>query len=239
MDGDPLLRELGSRAMGDYGDAYREARLRTTELMQSLTEEELQRQVPTCPGWQTRDVLAHLVGIATDTLAGRIEGAGSDEYTSRQISERQDRPVAEIAEEWESQAPAFEEMLDSIHPAISGGIVGDLVTHEQDARGAVGRIGGREGLAFDLALDSQVRFFGRRVKEAKLATLEVLAGGRQWVAGKEEVSGSVEAEAFELLRALTGRRTHNQIRAFAWSVDPGPYLPVFSMYGLPGTDVTE
>ncbi|MBW3595003.1 MAG: maleylpyruvate isomerase family mycothiol-dependent enzyme [Actinobacteria bacterium] len=225
--------------MSDYGDAYREARERLCELMTSLSHEELEREVPTCPGWRTRDVLAHLVGIAVDTSDGNIEGAGSDEYTARQIAERKERSVTEMVAEWEERAPAFEQMLDTIHPAISGGIIGDLVTHEQDARGAVGRTGGRDGLAFDLALDSQVRFFGRRIKEAKLPTLEVRAGAKTWTAGKEEVSGSVEADAFELLRGLTGRRTHNQVRAFGWSVDPGPYLPIFSMYGLPGSDITE
>ncbi len=225
--------------MSEYGAAYREGRERTSELMTSLSDEELHREVPTCPGWRTRDVLAHLVGIATDTNAGNIEGAGSEEYTSRQIGERKERSVDEMVAEWQEQAVTFEQMLDSIHPAISGGIIGDLVTHEQDARGAVDRRGGRDGLAFDLALDSQVRFLGRRIKESKLPTLEVRSGGKQWVAGKEEVSGSVEADPFELLRGLTGRRTHDQIRAFAWSVDPGPYLPIFSMYGLPGSDIHE
>jgi uncharacterized protein (TIGR03083 family) len=225
--------------MGEYGSAYAEARQRLVELMTSLSEEKLEEPVPACPGWRTRDVLAHVVGIATDTLSGRIEGAGSEEYTSRQITERKENSVEEMASEWSEHASAFEEMLDSIHPAIAGGIVADLVTHEQDARGALGAVGGREGDAFDLALDSQVRFFGRRVKEAKLPTLEVVGGAQRWVAGKEEVSGAVEADRFELLRALTGRRTHDQVRAFAWSVDPGPYLPVFSMYGLPGSDIKE
>ena len=225
--------------MGEYSDAYREARERVIELMTSLSDEELTREAPACPGWQTRDLLAHLVGICTDTKVGNIEGAGSDEYTSRQVDERKNRSIDEIVAEWNEHAPAFEKMLDDIHPAISGGIIGDLVTHEQDARGAVNKVGGRAGLAFDLALDSHVRFFGRRIKEAKLPTLEVTAGGRSWVAGKEEVSGSLEANAFELLRGLTGRRTHNQVRSFSWSVDPGPYLPVFSMYGLPGSDLHE
>jgi uncharacterized protein (TIGR03083 family) len=225
--------------MGEYGDAYAEARGRFAALMSSLSEEDLGSPVPACPGWLTRDVLAHVVGIATDTLSGRIEGAGSDEYTSRQITERKDASISDLIAEWDEHGPAFEEMLDTIHPAISGGIVGDLVTHEQDARGAIGAAGGREGAAFDLALDSHVRFFGRRIKEAKLPTLEVRAGSGTWTAGKEEVSGSLEADRFELLRALTGRRTHDQVRAFSWTVDPGPYLPVFSMYGLPGSDIRE
>lgn len=225
--------------MATYSETYKEARERVCELMTSLSDEELHSDVPACPGWRTRDLLAHVVGIATDTLSGRIEGAGSDEYTSRQISERKDSSVEDLVQEWDEHGPAFEEMLDTIHPAIAGGIVGDLVTHEQDARGAVGVVGGREGSAFAVALDSQVRFFGRRIKEAKLPTLEVRAGSSRWVAGKEEVSGSLEADPFELLRALTGRRTHEQVRGFAWSVDPGPYLPIFSMYGLPGSDIRE
>ena len=225
--------------MATYSETYREARERVCELMTSLSDDELQKDVPTCPGWKTRDVLAHLVGICTDTLGGKIEGAGSEEYTSRQINERKDSSVAEMIAEWDEHGPAFEEMLDSIHPAISGGILGDLVTHEQDARGAVGKVGGRDGDAFEMAVDSHVRFFGRRIKEAKLPTLEVRAGDKKWVAGKEEVSGSVEADPFELLRGLTGRRTHDQIRSFSWSVDPGPYLPIFSMYGLPGSNIKE
>lgn len=225
--------------MGEYGDAYAEARARVVELMASLEEQELTADVPACPGWETKDVLSHLTGICTDTLAGRIEGAGSDEYTSRQIEERKDKSVDEIVAEWKEQSPAFEKMLDSIHPAIAGGIVGDLFTHEQDARGAVGRPGIREGAAFDLSLDSQVRFFGRRIKEAKLPTLEVTAEGRSWVAGKEEVSGTLDADGYELLRGLSGRRTHAQVRALGWNIDPEPYLPVFSMYGLPGTDLKE
>ena len=225
--------------MATYSATYKEARERVCELMTSLSDEDLRRDVPSCPGWKTRDVLAHVVGICTDTLSGRIEGAGSEEYTSRQISERKDSSVSEVIAEWNEHAAAFEEMLDSIHPAISGGIVADLVTHEQDARGALGAIGGRDGDAFDLALDSQVRFFGRRIKDAKLPTLEVVAGTQRWVAGKEAVSGAVEADRFELFRALIGRRTHDQVRAFAWTVDPGPYLPVFSMYGLPGSDIKE
>ena len=225
--------------MGEYGEAYAEARARVVELMTTLGDDELTADVPACPGWQARDVLAHVTGICADTLAGRIEGAGSDEYTSRQIDERKGRSVEEIVAEWNEQAPAFEQMLDSIHPAIAGGIVGDLFTHEQDARGAVGRPGIREGAAFEVSLDSQVRFFGRRIKESKLPTLEVKAGDRSWVAGKEDVSGTIEADGYELVRALTGRRTHDQVRRFAWSVSPDPYLPVFSMYGLPGTDLQE
>lgn len=41
-------------------------------------------------------------------------------------------------------------------------------------------------------------------------------------------AGSLKIEPFELMRALTGRRSADQIRAYDWSVDPEPYLPVFT-----------
>jgi hypothetical protein len=42
-------------------------------------------------------------------------------------------------------------------------------------------------------------------------------------------AGTLGVEEFELLRALTGRRSAAQIRGFDWSVDAEPYLPVFGL----------
>lgn len=38
---------------------------------------------------------------------------------------------------------------------------------------------------------------------------------------------TLEAPAFDLVRALTGRRSAAQIAAMTWSTDPTPYLPAF------------
>lgn len=40
-------------------------------------------------------------------------------------------------------------------------------------------------------------------------------------------AGSLKIEPFELLRAMTGRRSAAQIKAYDWTVDPTPYLPLF------------
>jgi hypothetical protein len=39
--------------------------------------------------------------------------------------------------------------------------------------------------------------------------------------------GTLDAPAFELFRALTGRRSQAQIRRFAWTVVPDPYMAAF------------
>jgi uncharacterized protein (TIGR03083 family) len=223
--------------MGEMSGAYVDSREAIAALAAELSDDELRAPVPACPGWTAKDVISHLSGIAVDTMSGVIEGAGSEEYTSRQVEARKDKDASAIIEEW--RAAKLETILDGLHPAITGGIIGDLFTHEQDFRGAVGRPGGRDSKAFEIALDSYTRFLGRRIKEAGLPALTVEAGGKSWVAGKGDPVGTVSGEPFELLRCLTGRRTLDEIRALDWSTDPEPYLKVFTMYGLPDSSLSE
>ncbi|MGH2808596.1 MAG: maleylpyruvate isomerase family mycothiol-dependent enzyme [Actinomycetota bacterium] len=223
--------------MGDMSEAYTEARERIAAIAEELSDDDLQASVPACPAWTATDVISHLAGIAVDTMAGVIEGAGSEAYTSRQVEARKGKDVGAVIEEW--REAKLETILDGLHPAIAGGIIGDLFTHEQDFRGAVGRPGGHDSKAFEIALDSYTRFLGRRIKEAGLPALTVEAAGTSWVAGKGDPVGTVSGEPFELLRCLTGRRTLDEIRALGWSTDPDPYLKIFAMYGIPDASLSE
>jgi hypothetical protein len=63
-------------------------------------------------------------------------------------------------------------------------------------------------------------------------TNELLAGllqGAEPPAPPEgaEPAAILTASNFELMRALSGRRSYDQIRKLDWSVDPEPYLPAF------------
>ena len=225
--------------MSGSGAAYRSLRERFSDLVTTASEEEQLRLVPACPQWRTKDVFAHVIGIAVDTMAGRIAGAGTEEWTQRQVDERYDSTPAELAAEWAEAGESLEVALDTFHPAIAGGLIGDAVTHEQDARGGLRKPGGRDDAAFDIALDSYVRFFGRRIKESDLPGLVVRAAGKEWTLGKNEVVGDLEDEPFELLRSLTGRRTLDQVRKLGWNTDPEPFVPVFSMYGVPEAELED
>ena len=77
------------------------------------------------------------------------------------------------------------------------------------------------------------------MKENGLPTLIVKTDDNQWVAGKEEPQGSVSAPKFELLRGLTGRRTHEEIKAFDWTCDAAFYLGIFSPYDYPAAPLNE
>ncbi len=208
--------------------------------MKTLSDEELARPVPACPEWSNKDLFAHLVAIATDTVAGNFDGGvGTAEWTGRQIEERKDASVDDLVAEWEQAAAQLEPGMDEMHPAIAGGLIGDLMTHEQDARGGLDRPGGLDDAAFEFALESYVRFFGRRIKKNGLPALEVRAGDRSWTIGEGDPVGTLEGDPVELLRGLTGRRTPEQVRALDWGVDPEPYMGIFSNYGMPKEPLPE
>ena len=224
--------------MPDFAAVYAGARERICDLALEL-ESELTQQVPACPAWTVKDLVAHVAGIAADMVTGNVAAVGSNEWTQAQIDARRDKPVQEIVAEWRKSSEQVEGALPHLHPAVAGATVGDLITHEHDLRGAIQRPGARDSEGVEVALDSYVRWFGRRVREAGLPTIEVHADERSWSAGKEQPIGAVRGAPFQLLRALTGRRTKGQIAGFDWSTDAAPYLDVFSAYGLPDKELDE
>jgi uncharacterized protein (TIGR03083 family) len=225
--------------MASYADAYAEALTRFGKLVSDLTDEQLEYPVPACPDWSVRDLFSHVAGVAADAVAGNIGAAGEPEWTAAHVADRRERSVAELVAELEDAGSEVEGALDALHPAIAGLFVGDVVTHEQDARGALKRPGGRDSEALLLALDTYVRFFGRRIKEHSLPALNVFSAGSAWNVGLGDPVGDLRAEPFALIRGLTGRRTASEIRGLAWSVDPDPYIEVFSMYGRPEASLGE
>jgi uncharacterized protein (TIGR03083 family) len=55
----------------------------------------------------------------------------------------------------------------------------------------------------------------------------VLTAGEPPLVSDASPEGALKVSSFELMRALSGRRNAEQIKAFDWSVDPAPYLPAF------------
>jgi hypothetical protein len=57
--------------------------------------------------------------------------------------------------------------------------------------------------------------------------------------GDREPTLTVKVDPFELHRALFGRRSRDQMRAFAWSGDPEPYMAIIPVFGPTETDILE
>lgn len=225
--------------MLDYTTAYRASVERVAELIAAVPEDQLTTMVPACPEWSVRDLIAHFAGVAGDVATGNLTEVGSEEWTAAQIETRRNTPVDEILDEFRGHATQLVGAIEHLHPAIGGMLLGDLVTHEHDLRGAIDQPGARDSESVTAATYTYVRRLGSRIKTAELPTLLVVASAEEWPAGKEEPRATVRAPDFELLRGLTGRRTAGEIRAFDWDGDPDVYLPHFSMYGHPVASLGE
>jgi hypothetical protein len=84
---------------------YRKARARVADLAATLSDEQLQAQVPATPQWTAHELLAHLVGCAADAASGRVDGAPGEQWTARHVAERRHCSVGELLVEWDSVGP--------------------------------------------------------------------------------------------------------------------------------------
>jgi uncharacterized protein (TIGR03083 family) len=216
--------------MPEASSAYRGGRERISELASDTPDEALSRMVPACPDWTVRDLLAHVVGVAEDFAAGNFENAGSDEWTSSQIARRSEMMLPALVEEWRVISESMEQMLDQIPPGPTSLLIGDLVSHEHDLRGALDRPGARSSEAVWIGLDRYVRWFGKRIKDAGLPSVLVHSRDHDWQAGILEAAVELEGDPFQLLRALTGRRTLEEIASLRWTGDAGPYIELVPTY---------
>ncbi len=219
--------------MSDVGEIYRDTRSRVSDLVRTLDDAGRHASVPACPGWTVRDLLSHLAGLPADVNAGRIEGAGTDPWTAAQLAARTGYSCDELLEEWEREAPGFEQILPMIQPPRP---LYDIVVHEQDMRGAVGVPGGRDLEGAAIVFDAGAGRFAATVDEAGLPGLEVETSKGVFVAGTDAVGGRWSVDWFELFRSMSGRRSAAQIRALGC---PEPYVALLPFLPMASEDVFE
>lgn len=216
----------------DLGGLYRDTRERLTGLVAGLDSVALRADVPACPGWAVRDVLAHLVAIPEDALDGRLTGVPDEEFTADQVARFAAVSVPEMLTRWSAAAPRFEEVVGAfrIWPAVV-----DIASHEQDIRGALGLAGARQcaairhtapGLASRLDPPVPVRIVTEHG--------EYLVGGTDG-----EPALTVVTSEYELFRWRMGRRSRAQLAAMDWSGDPAPVLDQLTIFGPAASDVVE
>jgi uncharacterized protein (TIGR03083 family) len=230
--------------MADIGSVYAAGRQRIVELAMSVDPHEQEAPVPACPGWSVHDVVAHLTGVCSDVLAGNIEGVTTEPWTHAQVVERRSRPLDEVVKEWSEVGPQVEAMAVHFPGRAAEQWVFDLTTHEQDIRGALARPGARDSDGLAVGLDFLVTMgMASSIAGRGLPPLRVKAVEREFVIGGDDADATNELEAapFELFRAMAGRRSRSQIRAYAWTCDPDVYVPAFT-YGpftIRSTDLVE
>jgi uncharacterized protein (TIGR03083 family) len=209
---------------GTAGEHYRAQRARVMELVRGLDPDQLARQVPACPSWTVHQLLSHLVGVAADTATGRLDGAPGPSWTAAQVTARQDRSVDDLLAEWREHAGAVETGIDQLGQ-VGWRFVYDITLHEDDLREALGLPLGT-GPTQATVLEGLIARARGNISDAGLPALRLQAGQQAWDLGEDHPAAQLTApDAGELARAMSGRRSDEQIRAMAWQGDPGPYLP--------------
>jgi uncharacterized protein (TIGR03083 family) len=191
---------------------YHALRGRVTKLIRTRDETELEAIAPATPAWRVRDVLAHMVGIVDDALNQNWEGAPGPQWTSAQVDKRRDRSVDDMLAEWDRNAPLFEAGMAEMPFGMTGQGLYDAVTHEHDIRHALGAPGAREVPAVALAMAWVVDI--RTSVHAPAIQFDM--GDTVAIAGTGDVVATIGASQFELIRAMTGRRTDLEISALDW-----------------------
>jgi uncharacterized protein (TIGR03083 family) len=210
-------------------EAYLAVRKRLTDIVAQTDGSEW---LPACPEWRVRDVVAHLAGLCEDWVCHRLEGYASEAWTAAQVARFSDCSLTEILDRWGAESRSFATLDDDpmMGPPARWAF-GDAVTHEADVRGAIGA-GPVPHDAVLLGLKGLVGRWRHTLTEAGAPTLLLRAtDARDWWLGVPDDPETivVEVPAYEVFRALTGRRSQDQLRAWNWSGDARPYLDA----GLP------
>jgi uncharacterized protein (TIGR03083 family) len=211
--------------VGDVGDAYAGCRARIAGLTADLDAAGAAARVPTCPSWTVHDVVAHVAGVVDDALNGRLDGVATDPWTAAQVEARRDRSIPEMLGEWDAQAPGFEGILDQIGDPGRQAVT-DVVTHEHDIRTALGAPGSRDSDAVGIGLGFAAFWLVASAADQGV-TLRIEADGADAV-GPDDAATVLAGDPFTLLRAITGRRSVDQMRELRWAGDREAALAAFT-----------
>jgi uncharacterized protein (TIGR03083 family) len=206
--------------MTSDAEAYRELRTDLITLARARRDD-LDITAPATPEWRVRDLLAHLGGVCDDVVHGNLAEVGADSWTAVQVEKRRGWTVNDVLADWEQHGGAVDALIDQAPVGLFGQLLFDGWTHSQDIRGALQAPGAQDSPAAARSYDWATEALAGRDRDGRPElTLVTEAGVR--VVGSGRPSRTLRASRFELLRAMTGRRSEAQVRSYAWVGEPDP-----------------
>jgi uncharacterized protein (TIGR03083 family) len=193
-------------------------------------------EVPTCPGWTVKDVVAHLAGFFSAYRSGDPKEAFGPDWGNREVRARKDRSLQECLAEWRD---ALDNPGDLFESHLGPVAVSDVLAHEQDIRTALKQPGARDDENIVPAVEMALSFVDKKAEAARLPTLRIVTDDIDKKIGDGEPQATLRASTFDLFRALHGRRTPDQVRAMGWQGDPGPWVEAFFVFGPAEKEVEE
>lgn len=219
----------------DSARIYEDCQNRLLDLAATLDEKQLATTVPACPDWTVQQTYAHLAGLCVDVSAGQLVPPLSDDVTAQQVAARADLDIHQVCDEWRRNTPALLEVMTTQKRVRYSLPALDVWHHENDIRDALG-MPAQTRDADQLAafpLGGQARAWS-----ADLPSVHVVATdtGQEWTLG-EGADLVLRATAYELARAVTGRRSLAQITAMDWSGDPSAVVGHLPTLPAPKSDL--
>ncbi len=224
--------------MTDFWPLYRDIRDSFLDELTALPADAADTMVPMCPEWRVVDVVSHVCGLNADLVDGMRAGLGSEENTARQVAERADRTLAEVAAEWRGYGEPIEALYAEI-PAMGAALVADLVMHVHDVQHALGLAIDPSGPGVDVAATRYVDVLKANVSERLGTEIDVnLTDAEPSADGSADVR--LDATSYDFLRSIGTRRSRRQIEALDWTGDPTAVLDeAWQVYGdFPSEDVS-
>lgn len=222
-------------------------------LVDGLSDADLQTRVPACPLWSVQDLVAHLAGIAEDSVRGAFfEGATlawtrpdlaarRELWTAGQVDARRGLDRHQLLAELDRHGQALirglrrgERATVDVPGWMLGAPAADLAAHLGDLEEALGLHPDPHSPIARYGFASYREWLGHRVAARGLPPLRLADpsdASAQWVVGGPAAPGAeVEADAYDVFRAISGRRRLDDIARWHWRGDVSSYLPLLSPY---------
>jgi uncharacterized protein (TIGR03083 family) len=198
--------------MTDWGAVYRANIDAVTALAESLSTEQLSRQVPATPDWTVHDVLAHLAGGPADALSGRMDGAPGPDWTERHVAERAAHTTADLVAEVRGSVDALVgALVGSLDGNHGPAIVWNASVHHADLHETLGL-----GVPPEAMWRPVLEAIAPRMLGSNAAAVAHVPG-------------------YELFRAIFSRRSRSQMAGWGTSLDP-EWLDGLYIFGLRDDD---
>ena len=232
------MADAVSTGPSECAAAYRDIRVRVNELVRGADPAALDALAPATPEWRVRDILAHMSGVNTDIVNGNLNGVASDNWTDAQVVTRREWPIDEILTEWETNGSVVEANA-AILGSSAGQWVYDACTHEHDIRHALGAPGARDSEAVALAFAWGTTVLGDGLDRQGAPGLVIETDDGGTTVGTGEPRATVTVGRFELIRAMTGRRSVAQMEAYGWDGPPQVEHLVLAIFTPRAADFVE
>jgi uncharacterized protein (TIGR03083 family) len=233
--------------------AFEDGLRRVVALVDALSDADLRTTVPACPLWSVHDLVAHLCGVAEDSIQGRFfDGAAQawadpelavrrEAWTAGQVEARRDldrhRLVAELERHGHALVRAVrrgDQAATDVPAWMLAAPALDLAAHLDDLREAIGLPPEPGAFVTRYGFRGYRAWLAERIAARGLAPLRLTDPDDPdsvWTLGGDgEPGATLTAEGHELFRAISGRRRLVEVRSWSWRGDPAPYLPLLSPY---------